>query len=55
MGGCLMAAAEGIARIPLEGLVKANYPFRIAEIEVLFLDSYVPVPALWIPRLGGFV
>jgi hypothetical protein len=48
IGGCLMEVAWGIARI-------SNYPFLIAEIGVLFLCSYVPVPALWIPRLGGFV
>jgi TRAP-type C4-dicarboxylate transport system permease large subunit len=50
-----MAVAWGIARISLEGLVKANSPFLMAEIGVLFLCSYVPVPALWIPRLGGLV
>ncbi len=50
-----MAVAWGIARISLEGLVKANYPFLIAEIGVLFLCSYVPVLALWIPQPGGFV
>jgi hypothetical protein len=43
-----MAVAWGIARI-------SNYPFLIAEIGVVFLCSYVPVLALWIPRLGGFV
>jgi TRAP-type C4-dicarboxylate transport system permease large subunit len=50
-----MAVVWGIARICLEGLLKANSPFLMAEIGVLFLCSYVPVLALWIPRLGKFV
>jgi TRAP-type C4-dicarboxylate transport system permease large subunit len=48
-----MAVAYGIARISLETLVKAIYPFLIVEIGVLFLCSHVPVPVLWIPRLVG--
>ena len=53
IGRCVMAVAYGIARISRERLVKAIYPFLIAEIGVLFLGSYVPVLALWISRLGG--
>jgi len=54
LGVCLFVAC-GIARISLETLVKAIYPFLIVEIGVLFLCSYLPAVVLWIPRLVGYV
>jgi C4-dicarboxylate transporter DctM subunit len=54
LGVCLFVAC-GIARISLETLVKAIYPFLIVEIGVLFLCSYLPWVVLWIPRLVGYV
>jgi TRAP-type C4-dicarboxylate transport system permease large subunit len=54
LGVCLFVAC-GIARISLETLFKAIYPFLIVEIGVLFLCSYLPEVVLWIPRLVGYI
>ncbi|HSR11624.1 MAG TPA: TRAP transporter large permease subunit, partial [Thermodesulfobacteriota bacterium] len=54
LGVCLFVAC-GIARISLEKLFKAIYPFLIVEMGVLFLCSYLPEVVLWIPRLVGYI
>ena len=54
LGVCLFVACS-IARISLVELVRAIFPFLIVEIGVLFLVSYFPVVALWIPKLLGYV
>ena len=54
LGVCLFVACS-IARIPLTALVKAIFPFLMVEVVVLFLVSYFPWLALWIPKLLGYV
>ena len=52
-GLCLFIGC-GIARISLETLVKAIWPFIIVEVIVLFLVTYVEPLSMFIPRLFGF-
>ncbi|MBP1716222.1 MAG: dicarboxylate transporter, DctM subunit, partial [Deltaproteobacteria bacterium] len=54
LGVCLFVACS-IARIPLAALVKAIFPFLAVEVTVLFLVSYLPWLALWIPKMLGYV
>lgn len=52
-GLCLFIGC-GIARISLETLVKAIWPFIIVEVIVLLLVTYVEPLSMFIPRLFGF-
>jgi len=54
LGVCLFVACS-IARIPLTALVKAIFPFLTVEVVVLFLVSFFPPLALWIPKWLGYV
>ncbi|MBP1719974.1 MAG: dicarboxylate transporter, DctM subunit, partial [Deltaproteobacteria bacterium] len=54
LGVCLFVACS-IARIPLAALVKAIFPFLAVEVVVLFLVSYLPWLALWVPKMLGYV
>ena len=54
LGVCLFVACS-IARISLVALVKAIFPFLMVEVVVLFLVSYFPWLALWIPKMLGYV
>ena len=53
VGVCLFVVA-GIARIPLERLVRAVWPFLLWQIAVLALVTYVPVVCTAIPRFFGY-
>jgi tripartite ATP-independent transporter DctM subunit len=53
VGVCLFVVA-GIARIPLERLVRAVWPFLLWQLAVLFLVTYVPPICTAIPRLFGY-
>jgi tripartite ATP-independent transporter DctM subunit len=52
-GLCLFIGC-GIARISLETLVKAIWPFIIVEVIVLLLVTYVEPLSMFIPRLFGY-
>jgi tripartite ATP-independent transporter DctM subunit len=52
-GLCLFIGC-GIARINLETIVKAIWPFLIVEVIVLLLVTYVEPVSMFIPRLFGF-
>lgn len=54
LGVCLFVVC-GIAKVPLHRLVRAVFPFLMVEIGVLFLVSYFPMIALYIPRLLGYL
>lgn len=54
LGVCLFVVC-GIARVRLPRLVRAIFPFLMVEIGVLFLVSYFPMIALYIPRLLGYL
>jgi C4-dicarboxylate transporter, DctM subunit len=50
LGVCLFVAAN-IAKISLASISRAIWPFLLCNIIVLFLVSYVPQIALWLPSL----
>jgi tripartite ATP-independent transporter DctM subunit len=53
VGVCLFVVA-GIARISLERLVRAVWPFLLWQLAVLGLVTYVPAVCTAIPRLFGY-
>lgn len=53
VGVCLFVVT-GIARISLERVVRAVWPFLLWQIVVLFLVTYVPEVSTAIPRLFGY-
>ncbi len=53
VGVCLFVVA-GIARISLERLVRAVWPFLLWQIVILALVTYVPLVCTLIPRLFGY-
>lgn len=54
VGLCLFVAC-GIARITIERLVRAIWPFLLVEIGVLLIVTYVPAVSLLLPRLFGYL
>jgi tripartite ATP-independent transporter DctM subunit len=54
MGGCLFVAMV-ISGLSLGQIVRALWPFILAEILVLFLVIYIPGITMLVPRLLGFV
>jgi C4-dicarboxylate transporter DctM subunit len=54
LGVCLFVAS-GIAKISVERLVLAIWPFLLVEIAVLLLITYVPGLALAVPRFFGYL
>ena len=52
--GVLLFVVCGMARIPLTTLSRAVLPYVAWQIVVLFLCTYVPPVAMWIPRLLGY-
>ncbi len=50
VGICLFVAAN-IARVPLGGVIKAVFPFLVSNTIVLFMVSYYPPFATWLPKL----
>ena len=53
LGVCLFVASD-IAKISVERLVVAIWPFLLLEIGVLLLITYVPGLATALPRLAGY-
>ncbi len=49
--GMSLFVVAHVARIPLEGVMRAVLPFLIPLILVLFLVTYVPWLSLWLPGL----
>lgn len=54
LGVCLFVAS-GIAKITVERLVLAIWPFLLVEVGVLFLITYVPGLAMSVPRFFGYL
>ncbi|MFX0200826.1 MAG: TRAP transporter large permease subunit [Candidatus Hodarchaeota archaeon] len=50
LGICLFVASV-IAKISVERIVKAIWPFILASIVVLVLVTFFPFLSLWIPNL----
>jgi TRAP-type C4-dicarboxylate transport system permease large subunit len=54
LGVCLFVLCS-LSRISIERLVRAIMPFLLVEIGILFLVSYLPMTALLIPKLLGYL
>ncbi|MCP4753371.1 MAG: TRAP transporter large permease [Proteobacteria bacterium] len=54
MGGCLFAAMI-VGKTDFVGLIKAIWPFIVAELVVLAMIIYIPAITMFIPRLLGLV
>jgi tripartite ATP-independent transporter DctM subunit len=52
--GLLLFIMTNIARVPLRDIVRDVTPFLVAMIAVLFLITFVPDLALWVPRQFGY-
>jgi len=52
VGTCLYIACD-IAKVSLEKLSIAIWPFILSEILVLLLVTYIPAIAMWLPRIFG--
>lgn len=54
VGLCLFVVC-GLTKMKIETLVKAIWPFLVAEIVVLFLVTYVEPISMWLPRVFGYI
>jgi len=54
VGLCLFVVC-GLTKLRIESLVKAIWPFLVAEIVVLFLVTYIEPLSMWLPRVFGYV
>ena len=52
VGGVLFVGAA-VAKLPIEQVVKALYPFFGALLLVLLAVTYIPALSLWLPRMMG--
>jgi len=53
VGSCIFIGSS-LAKISIEELLRALWPFLIAEIAILFLITYVPATVMFLPRLLGY-
>jgi TRAP-type transport system large permease protein len=53
--GVVLFVACGIAKVPMEDLTRAAWPFLLAIIVVLALVTYIPAFTLTFPRLFGLM
>ncbi len=51
--GVVLFLVCNITKLTMERLVRAIWPFLLVEVAILFLVTYVPGIALWVPRLFG--
>jgi tripartite ATP-independent transporter DctM subunit len=52
--GAVLFVVTGIARIPLDRLVRAVWPFLVWQVVVLILVTYIPELCLAVPRYFGY-
>ncbi len=51
--GSVLFVGSAVAKLPIETVTKALYPFFVALFLVLMLVTYVPGLSLWFPALFG--
>jgi tripartite ATP-independent transporter DctM subunit len=54
VGLCLFVVC-GLTKLKIETIVKAIWPFLVAEVIVLFLVTYIEPLSMWLPRIAGYV
>ncbi|OGA32827.1 MAG: C4-dicarboxylate ABC transporter permease [Betaproteobacteria bacterium RIFCSPLOWO2_12_FULL_62_13b] len=52
--GMLLFVVSAIAKIPLMTLARAVFPFLVWQLVVLFLATYIPAVAMWVPKMFGY-
>lgn len=52
--GSVLFVGSAVAKLPIETVTKALYPFFIALFLVLMAVTYIPGISLWLPRAFGF-
>ncbi len=52
--GMLLFVVCAVAKVPLMTLARAVFPFLLWQIAVLFLVTYVPAFAMWVPKMFGY-
>ena len=52
--GMLLFVVCAIAKIPLMTLARAVFPFLVWQLVVLFLATYIPAVAMWVPKMFGY-
>lgn len=53
--GTALFVGCGVARVPLEPVIRMLVPFCLAEVAILLLVTYVPELSLALPRLAGML
>jgi len=53
--GLLLFVVSAISRVTVLEISKQMLPFYLVQISVIFLITYVPEVALWLPRVLGFL
>lgn len=52
--GVVLFVTSGIAKLPLEQLIRAIWPYLLVMLAVLALVASIPGLSLWLPRLFGY-
>ena len=52
--GSVLFVGSAVAKLPIETVTKALYPFFVALFLVLMAVTYIPGISLWLPRAFGF-
>ena len=52
--GLDLYVACGIAKISLEEIIKAVWPFLMVTLVVLMLVTYIPAISMWLPKMFGY-
>ncbi len=53
--GLLLFVVSSISRVPVMEIAREMFPFYVVHVAVIFLITYVPEVALWLPRVLGFL
>ena len=53
--GLLLFVVSSISRVPVLSIAREMAPFYLVHVAVIFLITYVPVVALWLPGVLGFL
>lgn len=53
--GLLLFTVSAMSRVPVMSIAREMLPFYVVYVAVIFLITYVPEVALWLPRVLGFL
>lgn len=52
--GLLLFVVSAMSRVPVMQITREMWPFYVVHVAVIFLITYVPAVALWLPRTLGW-